>query len=171
MDYQNQRTAYGKFMFNTLLKGSLFLMRHPWLYYVLNYTWGILTTFCGWVAYFFMKLILGKKIKDCGKFGPCRYLMFGNNWGGLEMGTNFFVADNMGESWTLHTKQHETGHTFQNAILGPFAIILVFIPSAIRYWYQRLSKKTQKPYDAIWFEGEASAAGLEFYTNYLGGEK
>ena len=44
MNYQNQRTKYGKFMFNLVLRGSKFLMKHMWLYYVLNYTWGIIMT-------------------------------------------------------------------------------------------------------------------------------
>ena len=44
MIYQEQRTKYGKFMFNLSLKGSRFLMKHMWLYYLLNYTWGIIMT-------------------------------------------------------------------------------------------------------------------------------
>ena len=47
---------------------------------------------------------------------------------------------------------HEFGHSFQNAILGPFMIFLVSIPSAIRYWYQTIREskgKTNKPYDSF----------------------
>ena len=76
----------------------------------------------------------------------------------------------MGDEWTLHTKQHETGHSFQNAIWGPLSIFLIFVPSFIRYWYQesRARKgKDNKPYDAIWFEGSASKIGEEYYENYL----
>ena len=85
---------------------------------------------------------------------------------GLDLGTNFFLADNMGRDWTLHTKQHETGHTFQNALLGPLAIFLIFIPSAIRYWLDVFGK-LNSPYDLIWFEGNASTVGEEYYNNYL----
>ena len=166
MKYQKQRTKYGKFMFNVTLKGSRFLMKHMWLYYILNYTWGIIMTLIGWIALGFVRLFLHKKIVEHGKFGPCHYIMLFDNWGGLDLGTNFFLADNMGRDWTLHTKQHETGHTFQNALLGPLAIFLIFIPSAIRYWLDVFGK-LNSPYDLIWFEGSASTIGEEYYNNYL----
>lgn len=170
MIYQEQRTKYGKFMFNLSLKGSRFLMKHMWLYYLLNYTWGIIMTLIGWIVLGFVRLFLCKKVVEHGKFGPCHYAMLFNNWGGLELGTNFLLADNMGEDWTLHTKQHETGHTFQNALFGPLAIFLIFIPSAVRYWINTIRShngKENKPYDLFWAEGSASTIGKEYYTNYL----
>ena len=166
MKYQKQRTKYGKFMFNVMLKGSKFLMQHMWLYYLLNYTWGIIMTLIGWIVLGFVRVFLRKKVVEHGKFGPCHYIMLFDNWGGLELGTNFLLADNMGKAWTLHTKQHETGHTFQNALLGPLAIFLIFIPSAIRYWLTKFGK-IDSPYDLIWFEGSASTIGEEYYNNYL----
>ena len=72
----------------------------------------------------------------------------------------------MGKEWTLHTKQHELGHTFQNAILGPFFIFLVSIPSAIRYWLHRFNKLNHD-YDFAWFEGNASYFGNYYYNNYI----
>ena len=123
-------------------------------------------TLAGWVSLGIMKLFTIKKSKF-GKFGPAHYLMFGNNWGGLEFGINFFVADNMGDEWTLHTKKHELGHTFQNAIYGPFVIFISFIPSAIRYWYQHFrakKNKSNKPYDLAWFEESATDVG--YLYNY-----
>ena len=171
-----ERTKLGKFMYNITFKASKFLMKHMWLYYVLNYTWGIITTIIGWIVFGFIKLFLHKKIKEKGKFGPCYYLLFGNNWGGLEMGTNFFVADDMGSVWTHHTKCHECGHTFQNAIWGPLAIFLVFIPSVCRYWYEVICSRhgvfmSSGWYDSVWFEGEATDSGTYYYENYLKGEK
>ena len=164
--YQEQRTWIGKAMFNITVRCGGFLSRHMWLYYVLNYTWGIIMTLVGWIAYLFARLFLRRKIVEVGRFGPSHYVMLGDNWGGLEMGTNFFLADNMGDLWTLHTKQHEMGHTFQNAIFGPFTIFLVFLPSAIRYWYRRLTKGEKKDYDAIWFEGSASTVGKNCYETF-----
>ena len=166
-NYQNNRTAYGRFMFNFTVNGSAFLFKHMWLYYLLSYTWGLLTTIVGWLVYLFIRLFLFKLVKAHNKFGPCYYLMIGNNWGGLEMGTNFLIANNMGDTWTLHTKCHECGHTFQNAILGPFAVFLCFIPSFTRYWHQIIAKKkgkSVKPYDQIWFEGSATTIGTNYYT-------
>ena len=165
-----KRTVYGRFMYNLTFKISKFLMKHMWLYYVLNYTWGLLFTFVGWIIYGFVKLFLRKKIVTSGKFGPSYYIMLGNNWGGLEIGKNFLLADGMGPSWNEHTMQHECGHTFQNAILGPLYIFLVFIPSVIRYWvYTTKTAKhiPTKDYDAIWFEGSATDIGYHYYVNYL----
>ena len=105
-------------------------------------------TLIGWIALGFVRLFFHKKVVAHGKFGPCHYIMLFDNWGGLDLGTNFFLADNMGRDWTLHTKQHETGHTFQNALLGPLAIFLIFIPSAIRYWLDVFGKQNS-PYDLI----------------------
>ena len=166
MKYQARRTKYGRFMFNITLKASRFLMKHMWLYYLLNYTWGILTTIGGWLVIGFIKIFFRKKIIELGKHGPCHYLILGNNWGGLELGTNFLVAGGMGDYWTQHTKEHESGHTFQNAIWGPLAIFLIFIPSCIRYWMD-VKGKLKSEYDAIWFEGNATTIGHEYYENYL----
>lgn len=169
---QNTYTLYGKVMSKIVIGGSKFLMKNMWLYYLLNYTWGILTTIGGYVIYGFVLIFMHKKIIENSIFGPCRYLMFGYNWGGLECGVNFLLADKMGKPNTLHTKQHELGHTFQNAILGPFALFLSFIPSVIRYWYQHFRFKKDlknKPYDSIWFEGSATEIGEIYYKECMNG--
>ena len=67
MKYQEQRTKYGKFMFNVMLKGSRFLMKHMWLYYLLNYTWGIIMTLIGWIVLGFVRVFLRKKVVEHGK--------------------------------------------------------------------------------------------------------
>ena len=165
MEYQKDRTLYGKIMFTITVNLSKILINHMWLYYILNYTWGIITTIFGWLIYGFVFIFMHKAIVDKGKFGPSHFLQLFNNWGGLELGVNFLVADNTGDSWTLHTKQHELGHTFQNAIWGPFAIFISFIPSVIRYWVGY-----KKPYDAAWFEGSATTVGEMYYQKHLGGQ-
>lgn len=104
-------------------------------------------------------LIFGKKPK---KHKGIYYIEVGKGWGGLEMGLMFLCSENPSE----HLKNHETGHTYQNALLGPLFPILVGIPSAIRYWYREIVYKinTKKyynlpKYDDIWFEGSASDIG------------
>lgn len=167
-NFQEKRTILGKIMYNITMTIGKWLTRHMWVYHILSYTWGLLTTIIGWLCYGFVKLFLRKKLQEEGKFGPSHYLLFGNNWGGLEMGTNFFVAGNMSKEWTLHTKCHEVGHNIQNAIWGPFNILISFIPSVIRYWYQRIRRrkgKEVKAYDLIWFEGSATDLG-EYYYNH-----
>lgn len=161
-----KRSKIGSLMYSLTMSIGKFLGRHMWLYYLLNYTWGIIMTLIGWVVMFLCWLLL---VKDVHKHGPSHYIMIGDNWGGLELGKCFLVADNMGESWTEHTKNHEMGHSFQNAIYGPFVIFLVAIPSACRYWYQTIARKRGKSfpsdwYDSAWFEGSATDIG-DWYMN------
>ena len=65
------------------------------------------------------------------------------------------------------TKWHEHGHGVQNCFWGILFIPVIWIPSAIRYWYRHIrytSKGIKAPtsYDSIWFEGDASAVGRKY---------
>lgn len=162
-------TKYGSFMINLIDKSTRFLSKHKWLYYLLNCTWGIFLTLVGWFITLAL-LIIGKKpIKYHGIY----YFAIGKHWGGFETGL-MFVRD---ISSNEQVSEHELGHTYQNAILGPFQIFLVTIPSMLRYWYRHIKyeKKNIEPptcYDSIWFEYSASFTGYklthniyEFYEN------
>lgn len=96
--YNDLRTPFGKIMYKFLDKSGKFLMKHMWLYYILNYTWGIIMTLIGWIVVGFCHLFLRKHIKDSGTFGPCHWVKIFWNWGGLELGCNFLVADGMGKT-------------------------------------------------------------------------
>jgi hypothetical protein len=158
MDYQDERTAYGRLMYSLEMGWVRFLSGHIWLWYVLNLTWGLPGTLIGACIALFVRVFLCR-----GK--PVRYRMvrefdFGSNWGGLEGVFFIFVSRGMGDAWEEHTREHELGHSFQNALLGPFNLFLTFIPSMLRYWAQRLfPKRFGKPYDLIWFEGSATDGG------------
>ena len=152
-------TKYGKFMFNLCHDGAIFLAKHRWLYYILACTWGILLTLPGIIITLTL-LIIGKKPK---KYGGIYYFQVGKYWGGFEMGL-MFVRDTT--SWDS-VNSHELGHSYQNAILGPFMPFLVSIPSAIRYWYRQYTKKALPAYDAIWFEGNATFVGEKIILNYF----
>lgn len=152
--YYAKRTKAGNIMYSFLQKSTKMLIKHRWLYWLLNFTWGILTTLCGLLLSLAM-LCIGKKLK---RWHSIWYFQIFDNWGGMEMGT-MFLRDN---SNYISTNNHEYGHTFQNAILGPFFIFIIAIPSAIRYWYQEIRKRQHKPnveYDLIWFEGSATDIG------------
>ena len=152
--YYAKRTKAGNTMYSFLQKSTKMLIKHRWLYWLLNFTWGILTTLCGLLLSLTM-LCIGKKPKQ---WHSVWYFQIFDNWGGMEMGT-MFLRDN---SNYISTNNHEYGHTFQNAILGPFFIFIVAIPSAIRYWYQEIRRRQHKPnkeYDLIWFEGSATDIG------------
>lgn len=126
------------------------------LYYILNYTWGILMTLIGWLVY----LVLLPFARSRGKFFHAHYLVVGNNhWGGVSIGVCFFICADY-----VELKQHEYGHTFQNAYYGLAMPFIVSIPSAIRYWYYSICIKHGKTfppnwYDSIWFEKQATLWG------------
>ena len=166
-----KETKIGRWLFKKISLLSIGVARKRWLFYLLSYTWGILTTLAGWAMYLFVLIFRRKSIVEKGKFQTAHYLVFGNNWGGLEAGTNFLAADKMGKDYLTHTKCHELGHTYQNAVQGPIAIFLIFIPSVIRYWVQEIRSRKGKqnmPYDSIWFEKSASFIGEQLLTETTG---
>jgi hypothetical protein len=163
MMYQKNRTKIGQWMYSLTVTWGKWLSKHMWLWYILNLTWGILFTLMG--AFLALCLLLtGHK--------PYKYkhvwcFEFGDNWGGLEGAFFIFVAKNMGD-WTQHIKEHEFGHSFQNTLYGPFNIILTYLPSVIRYWYQVIREKKglpNKEYDLAWFEESATDIGHNFEIN------
>lgn len=93
----------------------------------------------------------------------------GGNWGGLELGAVALCGNySQGNlSWFDHTRKHEFGHSVQQLIFGPLQAFVVGIPSAIRYWYNRIASKKGKRfssdwYDSIWFEGTATKWGTSW---------
>lgn len=136
-----------------LKSASSFIIYHPWLWWMLNFTWGICMTLLGLIATLLM-LPFSKPKRYCN----CWFVEAGKRWGGLDLGCMFIIC----KEWNEQTRQHEYGHTFQNAILGPFFIFIIAIPSATRYWirhFQRKHGKSLKAYDAIWFESSATEIG------------
>ena len=90
----------------------------------------------------------------------------GGNWGGLELGAVSLCGHYYYENpyWFNHTRCHEFGHSLQQLIFGPLQPFIVGIPSAVRYWYQRIRDSKglpNKEYDDIWFEYTASKWGTE----------
>lgn len=145
-------------------------------YWVLSCTWGIIETLIGAIVALAL-LITGHKPHI---YHYDIYFEVGKNWGGFELGPFFVCNENPSE----HLKQHEHGHGFQNCWWGPLYPIVIGIPSAIRYWYREIEerimdKKLEKgkitseqyrewflnrpAYDDMWFEGQASALGKEYF--------
>lgn len=135
------------------------------LYWLLNLTWGIIPSFIGFFAFLFAVLCRKGKIHPNGCF---IIVEFGGNWGGVSFGYFTFTGGYSQNSpdWYDHTRKHEFGHTLQNAILGPFQIFLVDIPSICRYHYMRIerargTKFSSDWYDSVWFEGTATKYGTK----------
>ena len=128
------------------------------LFWIISLTWGALLTLPGLIVSIFA-IILGGKVH---RNGFSYIIEIGGNWGGLEIGA-IALCGNYSKSspnWFSHTRAHEFGHNLQQLIFGPFQLFIVMIPSAIRYWYNRLHG-LKHPYDYIWFEYTASKWGHE----------
>lgn len=135
-------------------------MKNTKLILFLNNTWGIPLTLVGYAT----RLVLKCKGKKGAKFGFARVYTVGKGWGGLNLGTTILVSQ---DCYPTRTISHELGHGIQNAMFGVLTPFLVSIPSVIRYHYRNhLYKKGIRPktaYDDIWFEGQATELGLDYF--------
>lgn len=87
----------------------------------------------------------------------CPYFEIGQNWGGLSLGWFFICCKGSSES----LKCHEVGHLIQAASNNGFIMFILCVCSVIRYWYREIfGAKT--PYDAWWFEGQATELGTKY---------
>lgn len=144
-------------------------INNKFIFYFLSFTWGLPLTLIGLITTLVL-IVAGKK--------PHRYLNgwyfeVGNGWGGLEMGPCFLVCKE--PSYGLLS--HEYGHGIQNCYFGPTFIFVIWIPSAVRYWFYdaienwryKHDKKPRGYYD-IWFEHQASEVGEKAwaYAEYGG---
>lgn len=135
-------------------------MKNKFVYYLLQFTWGLPMNIAGLIVAGIMML--------CGK-RPVRY---GYGWcferegdWGLELGI-FFIAP----PTSTHTKNHELGHGIQNIYFGPLTVFIVSLPSVFRFQWRKLMTKLGKPpktrYDDAWFEGQATKTGTRFMNEY-----
>ena len=135
-------------------------MKNTKLIWFLNHTWGIPLTLIGYGV----RLVLRCMGKKGEKIGFARVYTSGKGWGGLSIGTTIITAEDCKHTTIV---SHELGHGIQNAMFGILTPFLVSIPSAIRYHYrEHLYKKGIRPktaYDAIWFEGQATKLGLDYF--------
>lgn len=127
------------------------------LFTLLSFTWGLPLTLIG-TCVATVLMALGYKPYE---FGYCMQFRVGKSWGGLNLGYFCFICEDAPE----RTPKHEFGHALQNCYYGIFTPFIVTIPSAIRYWYYMI-KRAQgtpitTPYDAIWFEGQATEWGYK----------
>ena len=145
------------------------------MFWVVSLTWGIIMTSIGLVITGTLNLV-----KFCGKvagydlkikthINGCSLITeVGGNWGGVELGAVALCGNysKTSKNWFEHTRRHEFGHAVQHLIFGPLFIFVVAIPSACRYWYQRIMQGKGKHfasdwYDSIWFEGGATRWGTK----------
>lgn len=125
-------------------------------FYILSCTWGILYTLAGALVAGVL-LLTGHKAR---RWGWVWYFEVGrSSWGGMEWGPVFVKDQICGD----HIKNHEFGHAIQNCFYGPFMIVLVSLPSTVRYWTRRIgAKHGRRPktaYESVWFEAQATRFG------------
>lgn len=130
------------------------------LFYIVSFTWGFIMSFIGLIIIGIFAC-MGKVHHYHGRL----YAVVGHNWGGLELGCFFLCCEESKDN--DHLRGHEMGHGLQNCLWGPLGIFVIFIPSAVRYWYRELKfyKKGLIPpteYDDIWFEGQATKWGAKY---------
>lgn len=133
------------------------------LWWIWQLTWGALMTLPGLlITSFCIVFLRGKPHRN----GFSYIVEVGGNWGGLELGAVALCGNysKSSPSWFEQTRRHEFGHAVQQLIFGPLQPFIVGIPSAIRYWYDRLESKHADErgedwYDSIWFEGTATRWG------------
>lgn len=128
----------------------------PKQFYLLSFTWGILTTLPGCIVALLL-MLFGKRPK---KWGYDYYFELGSGHSGASMGIFFFTGKNP----PVSLKNHELGHSLQNCRFGPLMPLLVNLPSTLRFWYRKLTKRCKTPYDSVWFEGQATRLGNELIT-------
>lgn len=137
-------------------------------YYLWSIIWNLPTTLIGALVALVL-LITGSKPY---KFGPTIVIPYKTNMGG-GFSFSFFTFINEKYKESYHILAHEYGHSLQGLILGPFWLLLVGIPSVIRFHYRELVYKynyekyrTFKSYDSIWFERTATKYGRKYSKEY-----
>ena len=145
------------------------------MFWIVSLTWGIIMTSIGLIITGVLNLV-----KFCGKvagydlkikthINGCSLITeVGGNWGGLELGAVALCGNysKTSPNWFEHTRRHEFGHSVQHLIFVPLFIFIVALPSAFRYWYQRIMRGKGKHfasdwYDSIWFEFQATHWGTK----------
>lgn len=141
------------------IKIGKFIAKHKILFYILTYTWGILQTIIGLFVAGFLLIFKKAEIKKDIDNTEIIYLKLKQRKSySFSIGTTIVCGFK-----DRDVIRHELGHSIQNAIFGPFAIFIVSIPSAIRYWYRELKIRKKKElktgYYDIWFESSANELG------------
>ncbi len=131
------------------------------LFYLVQWTWGLPVNLVGGLAYLFFTKIKGYRWQH---FGYARIVYMPWNAGGLSMGLFIFIKDqHKSKKWTHDVRIHEYGHTWQCLVLGPLYYIVIALPSVI--WcncFAGYRKKNNIAYGKLYCEGWANAWGRKF---------
>lgn len=126
---------------------------------LLSFTWGLPMTLCGILVALFL-IGAGHRPKRF-LWGWC--FEIGEGWGGFNLGVVFLCQKGASDN----LKCHEFGHAIQNCMWGALMPFAVHLPSAARYWsreWKAAHGEDLPPYDAVWYEGQATRFGLKYYA-------
>lgn len=131
------------------------------LFYLIQWTWGLPVNLVGGIAYLICTKIKGYRWQH---FGYARIVYVPWNGGGLSMGLFIFMKDqHKNKTWTYNCRIHEYGHTWQCLLLGPLYYFVIALPSVI--WcncFANYRKKNNIPYSAVYCEDWANVWGQKF---------
>ena len=131
------------------------------VFYLLSFTWGLLWTLIGLLTALVVIIIFRKDVYVRRYKGRIRIHLWRDCGFGISMGVVVITAGRLILSKVV---KHELGHTIQAARFGLLFIPLIAIPSGIRYQYRTRTKRPLTvPYNAIWFEGQATRLGDKYF--------
>ena len=132
------------------------------LFYLLQFTWGLPQNLVGLIAFLVMR-------KTCrhDRFHNAfvTYVQTAKPFGGVSLGIFIFVNADRTEEWLHDTRIHEYGHTIQSIVLGPIWPFVIALPSVIWGNFPPLFRyRTEKDVSdyALYCEGWANLWGSRF---------
>ena len=140
------------------------------IYYTLQWTWGILQNLLGFFIWFALRVFGHSKRHGHFRFAPVTGWQKGGSMG---LGMFIFAGkdltlknlqDPKTGTWEEHILSHEYGHTVQSAILGPFYLFLIGLPSIIWCNFKpagRSWRSGKKDYESFFPEKWATRLGVK----------
>ena len=146
--------------------------REVFFMYLSAFTIGLPFTVVGLLVWLFISLFYKKNYSVIFVEGRIGIILWDTRFGGVSLGIVYLVDGN--NSNEIHC--HELGHTVQFKWLGVLFLVVIAIPSIIRYNVRRLIFVQKhfklRAYDAVWFEGQASSIGMNtFYDHVIHAKK
>lgn len=134
-----------------------YIVRNKYLFYILQFTWGIVGNLIGVIVLLVLIPTISKiKYEKNNLRIVNKYKLNGN----FSLGIFCFMSNyNFDFSY-----KHEIGHSLQNAVYG-VAYLLIALCSVIRFWYREIRIKLGyqvNDYYSIWYEKEASKWGCYY---------
>lgn len=146
------------------------------LYYTLQWTWGIVQNLIGLFMWLLQRVV--RRTERHGRFRFAAVTGW-NRKGSMGMGMFMFTGKSISQedirvpkpgTYEEHILSHEYGHTVQSAILGPFYLPVIGVPSFIWCNFRPVAKRWKsgkKDYEGFYPERWANHLGLKTEARHL----